>query len=62
MIHYWVTAIVLVVLYICFMLLEALLFFTKDRVTVYFEANGQCIIAGKFSELPRPGDNGPCLT
>lgn len=57
--HYWVTAVVLSVLV---MFLEGIWVFTKDKDTVYFEANGQSIVAGKFSEPPRPGGNCPHLT
>jgi hypothetical protein len=59
MTHYWVTAVVLSVFV---MLLAGIWVFTKDRDTIFFEANGQSIVAGKFSEPPRPGCNCPCLT
>jgi hypothetical protein len=59
MTHYWVTAAVLSVLV---MFLEGIWIMTKDRDTVYLEANGQIFVAGKFLEPPRPGGNCPCLT
>jgi len=49
MTHYWVTAVVFSVFV---MLLEGIWVSTKDRDTVFFEANGQSIVAVKFLEPP----------